>query len=66
LPAQLSDVPNVFQISQLKKCLRVPEEQLPMEELDIEDDLTYSEYLVKILGTSCTITKSKVINICKV
>jgi hypothetical protein len=26
LPARLSDVHNVFHISQLKKCLRVPEE----------------------------------------
>jgi hypothetical protein len=31
LPPQLSDVHDVFHMSQLKKCLRVPEEQLPME-----------------------------------
>jgi hypothetical protein len=30
LPPQLSDVHDVFHVSQLKKCLRVPEEQLPM------------------------------------
>jgi hypothetical protein len=30
LPASLSDVHNVFHVSQLKKYLRVPEEQLPM------------------------------------
>jgi hypothetical protein len=35
LPAQLSDVHNVFHISQLKMCLRVPEEQLPLEELNV-------------------------------
>jgi hypothetical protein len=34
LPPQLSDVHDVFHISQLKKCLRVPEEQIPMEDLD--------------------------------
>jgi hypothetical protein len=33
LPDNLSDVHNVFHVSQLKKCLRVPEKQLPMEEL---------------------------------
>jgi hypothetical protein len=43
LPPQLSDVHDVFHVSQLKKCLRVPEEQLPMEELDPRGDLTYSE-----------------------
>jgi hypothetical protein len=30
LPPQLSDVHDVFHVSQLKKCLRVPEEQIPM------------------------------------
>ena len=34
LPSRLSDVHNVFHISQLKKCLRVPEEELPLEELE--------------------------------
>jgi hypothetical protein len=41
LPPQLSDVHDVFHVSQLKKCLRVLEEQLPMEELDLGGDLTY-------------------------
>jgi hypothetical protein len=49
---QLSDVHDVFHISQLKKCLRVPEEQLPMEDLDAKEDLSYQEYPVKILETS--------------
>jgi hypothetical protein len=43
LPASLLDVHNVFHVSQLKKCLRVPEEQLPMEELSVQGDLTYTE-----------------------
>jgi hypothetical protein len=28
LPPELSDVHDVFHVSQLKKCLRIPEEQL--------------------------------------
>ena len=36
LPSRLSDVHNVFHISQLKKCLRVPEEELPLEELNVQ------------------------------
>jgi hypothetical protein len=36
LPPQLSDVHDVFHVSQLKKCLRVPEEQLSMEDLDLQ------------------------------
>ena len=35
LPKQLSSVHDVFHVSQLKKCLRVPEEQLPLDELDV-------------------------------
>jgi hypothetical protein len=41
---QLSDVHDVFHVSQLKKCLRVPEEQLPMEDMDAKEDLSYQEY----------------------
>jgi hypothetical protein len=66
LPASLSDVHNVFHVSQLKKCLRVPEEQLPMEELSVQGDLTYTEYLIKILDTLTRVTRNKVIKMCKV
>jgi hypothetical protein len=31
LPPQLSDVHDVFHVSQLRKCLQVPEEQMPLE-----------------------------------
>jgi hypothetical protein len=40
---QLSDVHDVFLVSWLKKYLRVLEEQLPMEELHLGGDLTYSK-----------------------
>ena len=57
---------NVFHISQLKKCLRVPEEQLPLDELNVEDDLTYTEYPTRIMETVEMITRNKVIKMCKV
>jgi hypothetical protein len=66
LPPQLSDVHDVFHVSQLKKCLRVPEEQLPMEDLDAKEDLSYQEYPVKILETSERVTRNKKIKMCKV
>jgi hypothetical protein len=53
-------------VSQLKKCLRVPEEQLPMEDLSVQDDLIYAEYPIKILDTLTRATRSKVIKMCKV
>jgi hypothetical protein len=66
LPNSLSDVHDIFHVSQLKKCLRLPEEQLTMEELNVKEDLTYLEYHIRILETSLRITRSKVINMCKV
>jgi hypothetical protein len=66
LPPQLSDVHDVFHISQLKKCLRVPEEQLPMKDLNAKEDLSYQEYPVKILETSERVTQNKRIKMCKV
>jgi hypothetical protein len=48
LPSQLSDVHDVFHVSQLKKCLHMPEEQLPMEDLDTKEDLSYQEYPIKM------------------
>jgi hypothetical protein len=66
LPVNLSDVHNVFHVSQLKKILRVPEEQLPMEELSVQGDLTYTEYPIKILDTLTRVTRNKVIKMCKV
>jgi hypothetical protein len=49
---QLSNVHDVFHVYQLKKYLRVPEEQLPMEELEAKEDLSYQEYPINILETS--------------
>jgi hypothetical protein len=66
LPPQLSDVHDVFYVSQLKKCLCVPEELLPMEDLDAKEDLSYQEYPVKVFETSERVTRNKRIKRCKV
>jgi hypothetical protein len=66
LPPQLSDVHDVFHVSQLRKCLRVMEEQMPVEELQVGEDLTYQEYPVKILDTSEKATRNNRYRICKV
>ena len=66
LPDSLSGVHDVFHVSQLKKCLRVPEEQIPLEELTMKDDLTYEEFTIKILETAERVTRSRIIKMCKV
>ena len=66
LPPNPRGVHNVFHVSQLRKCLRVPEEQLPIDELHIQDNLTYEERPIKILDMAERTTRSKVIKLCKV
>jgi hypothetical protein len=63
---QLSDVHDVFHVSQLKKCLCVPEEQIPIKDLDAKEDLSYQEYPIKILETSERVTRNKRTKMCKV
>ena len=47
--------------SELKKCLRVPEEQAPLKGLD----MTYTEHPVKILETSERVTWNWKIKACR-
>ena len=49
LPDILSAVHNVFHVSQLKKCLRVPDEAVEIEGLPLQPDLTYIEQCGKVL-----------------
>ncbi|WVZ51781.1 LOW QUALITY PROTEIN: hypothetical protein U9M48_002892 [Paspalum notatum var. saurae] len=66
LPPSLLGVHDVFHLSQLKKCLRVSEEQAPLEGLEVQKDLTYTEHPVKILHTSERNTRNKRIKMCRV
>jgi hypothetical protein len=52
LPKNLSAVHDVFHVSQLKKCLCVLEEQLPVEGLEVQENLTYTEQPAQILETA--------------
>ncbi|WVZ76767.1 hypothetical protein U9M48_024709 [Paspalum notatum var. saurae] len=61
LPDRLSGVHDVFHVSQLKKCLRVPEEQLQVNDLNVQDNLTYTEIPVQIKGYY-----EQVLKMCKV
>ena len=66
LPSNMVGIHDVFHVSQLKKCLRVPEEQASSEHIDIQEDLTYVEKPVRILETSERRTRNKVIRFYKV
>jgi len=59
LPARLSAVHNIFHVSQLRKCLRVPEKVIDVEKLQLEPDLVYPEHPVKIVDYKTRITRNQ-------
>jgi hypothetical protein len=59
-------VHNVFHVSQLRKCVRLPIEVLPKPEIEIEPDLSYQEYLVKVLDQKERSTRARSIRMYKV
>jgi hypothetical protein len=56
----------VIHVSQLKKSLPVPKEQVPLEDLVMGEDLAYQEYPLKIPTKSERVTRNKKIRMCKV
>jgi hypothetical protein len=66
LPKHLSAIHNVFHISQLKKCLQVPDKVVQASVVNLELDLTYSEHPIKILDQQERVTRRKTINFYKV
>jgi hypothetical protein len=66
LPPHLSVVHDVFHVSQLRKCVRLPTKVLPEPELEIEPDLSYQEHPVKVLDQKERSTRAKSIRMYKV
>jgi RNA polymerase-interacting CarD/CdnL/TRCF family regulator len=62
----MSAIFPVFHVSQLKKCLRVPEERVETWNIKLASDLVYEEKLVKILDSKERETRSKTIKLYKV
>jgi hypothetical protein len=65
LPSQLAAIHDVFHVSQLKKCVRVPAEIVEQKEIMVEPDLSYIEQPIKILDQKERSTRRAVINMYK-
>ncbi|WVZ53556.1 LOW QUALITY PROTEIN: hypothetical protein U9M48_004479 [Paspalum notatum var. saurae] len=63
LPERLSGVHPVFH---LRKCLRLPDDQISLEAMDLQDNLEYLEYPVQILDRAEKGTRKTRIPMCKV
>jgi hypothetical protein len=66
LPTQLATIHDVFHISQLKKCIKVPTEIIEQQAIEIEPDLSYIEQPLQILDTKERITRRKIIKMYKI
>ena len=66
LPPQLSTIYDVFYISQLKKCVRVPTEIIEQQEILVESDLSYVKYPHKVFDQKERSTRRKVVKMYKV
>jgi hypothetical protein len=65
LPKEMNAIFLVFHVSQLKKCLCVPEERVETQNIKLASDLVY-EKLVQILDSKERETRSKTIKLYKV
>jgi hypothetical protein len=59
LPSQMAAIHDVFHISQLKKCIKVPTEIVETRAIEIEPDLSYTEWPIQILDTKERVTRRK-------
>jgi hypothetical protein len=66
LPESLFAVHNMFHVSQLKKCLRVPHRTMDVVDVTLEPDLTYSENPIRVLDQKDRITRKRTLKFYKV
>ena len=66
LPESLARVHNVFHVSQLKKCLKPPIDVVISDTDQLEEDLSYPEYPVRIIDQSDRVTRNRTITFYKV
>jgi hypothetical protein len=66
LPKTLFIVHNVFHVSQLKKCLRVPDQTIEVTDVALEPDLTYLEHPIQVLDQKCGRTSQAIGPTCTV
>ena len=66
LAQSLSTIHDVFHVTQLKKCLRVPIEATNYEDIDIQPNLSYKEHPIWILDRAEHKTRNKTTKFVKI
>ena len=63
---EMSAIFDVFHVSQLKRCLCIPNEAIAPTNIRLQSDLTYEEKPIRVLEEMERVTRSKVIKFYKV
>jgi hypothetical protein len=66
LPPQLAAIHNIFHVSQLRKCVKVPTEVIDSQTIKIEPDLTYTKHPIRILDTKERSSRRETIRMFKI
>jgi hypothetical protein len=66
LPPQLAAIHNIFHVSQLRKCVKIPTEIIDSQTIEIEPDLTYTEHPIRVLDTKERSTRRETIRMFKI
>jgi hypothetical protein len=66
LPPKIFAIHNVFHVSQLKKCVRLPTEVIAEPEVEIDPDLSYQEHPSKVLDCKERSTRARSIKMYKI
>ncbi|WVZ52151.1 LOW QUALITY PROTEIN: hypothetical protein U9M48_003237 [Paspalum notatum var. saurae] len=61
----MSGIHDVFHVTQLIKCLRMPKQHIAQETVELQPDLKYQEVPVKILDTVSRKTRNSTVRICR-
>jgi hypothetical protein len=62
----LSTMHNVFHVSQLKKCLRIPDQTMDVVDVTLEPGLTYLEHPIRVLDQKDKTTRKMTLKFYKV
>src|SRR3954467_10856147 len=66
LPPNLSQVHDVFHVSQLRRCFKDPIREVEQDMIELQQDLTYQEHPNRILDQSERKTRNKTVKFLKV
>jgi hypothetical protein len=66
LSPQLTAIHDIFHVSQLRKCVKVPTEVIDSQTIEIEPNLTYTEHPNRVLDTKERSTRRETIRMFKI